>query len=69
MAVCRFTALWREVLLLALRDADAAAYIQTPDFETVAALAGLDPDAVRRAFYRGRIETDKRRRKPQQVAA
>lgn len=60
MAVCPFTALWREVLLLALRDPNADAYILTPDFETVAALAGLDPDAVRTAFRRGHVRKSKR---------
>ncbi|MCC5992488.1 MAG: hypothetical protein JJT99_08180 [Rhodobacteraceae bacterium] len=45
--------LWRAVLALALRDDDAARWIRTQDAATVCALAGLDHDAVVRAFNAG----------------
>lgn len=45
--------LWVAVLAAGLHDAARgkdAAWMDTPDFETVCALAGFDPDAVRERF-------------------
>lgn len=47
--------LWRAVLLQALRDKDADRWLRTPDSTTVCALAGLDHEAVRRAWQAGRV--------------
>lgn len=50
--------LWRAVLALGLRDAARpvtpgdAAWLRTADFRTVCALAGMDPEAVRRSLAR-----------------
>jgi hypothetical protein len=46
-------ALWRAVLVLALRDDGAERWIRTQDAATVCALAGLDHDGVIHA-YRGK---------------
>lgn len=43
-------ALWRKVPADALRDDDAARWIETQDAATVCALAGLDRDAVVRRW-------------------
>ena len=45
--------LWRKVLTEALHDDDAAQWIRTQDAAMVCALAGLDRDAVLRAFDTG----------------
>lgn len=64
MAYCGATRLWGEVLMNAMRENDAASYVQSDDFETVATLAGLDPEGVRRAFFNGMTERDARRGRP-----
>ncbi len=46
-------ALWRMVLALALRDDDAARWIETPDAAMVCSLAGLDHAGVMRAYQAG----------------
>ena len=48
-------ALWRSVLFHALADDDAAAWVRSDDFDLVCALAGFEPDAVRRAILAGRV--------------
>ena len=60
MAQCGLSRLWGEVLMTAMREKDAAQYLCTDDFETVATLAGLDPDGVRTAFRRGHVRKSKR---------
>ena len=47
--------LWRFVLLTGLRATDADAWVRTPDFRMVCALARLDPDACREAWRAGRV--------------
>ena len=50
-----FQSLWATVLMAGLKDARLSAegesWMWSPDFETVATLAGLDPEAVREGFY------------------
>ena len=43
-------ALWRTVLAIGLREPDAVEWQQSNNFEAVATLSGLDPDAVVDAF-------------------
>ena len=64
MAQCGLSRLWGEVLMTAMREKDAAQYLCTDDFETVATLAGLDPEGVRSAFDNGLTERDARRGRP-----
>jgi len=47
--------LWRAVLLVGLRGADADAWVGTTDFRQVASLAGLEPDAVRNSWAAGLV--------------
>jgi hypothetical protein len=51
--ICSDTVLWRAVLVQALRDPDAPAWIHTQDAETVCSLAGLDHSGVMRAYRAG----------------
>lgn len=49
-------AMWREVLIVAIREAAHTgdlSYFSTPDFEIVAGFAGIDADAARQALARG----------------
>ena len=51
--ICANTVLWRAVLVQALRDPDAPAWLDTQDAETVCSLAGLDHAGVIRAYRAG----------------
>lgn len=53
--------LFRAVLVEALRDDDAAQWIQTRDGQLVCDLAGVEREAVERAIMRGDVPT---KRKP-----
>ena len=65
MAVDPIRQLWTAVLFMALADADAARYVLTRDFRTVATLAGVDPDAVRDVIRkRGPLRRASGRRRP-----
>lgn len=60
MAINSDLHLWRTVLALALRDDDAARWLASEDGATVCALAGVERDAVVRAYKAGLPEIRKR---------
>lgn len=59
MAICPFSALWREALAVGLCEPDTVQWQRTDDFEDVASLAGLHADTVRFADERGFLKLNK----------
>ena len=60
---CGITRLFRMVVVLAVRDPDAARWIRSKDGELVCALANLERAAVQRAIEGGHVPKTYRNRK------